>query len=319
MKRKLVMLLLTAALTASLAGCGGGAEESAPAPAASAETKTEDSAKEEEKAADSAKEEEKTEDSSESSGTFSLLDVDENMIDVGVYGNDSDGTELVFSMFTGPDGKNYVSLFGFDNKNNSGDVICGQYEASTEKDEDGDDWTYFDVTDVYTGDHFNLGVCERAETEEIAFFDKSGNVVEGKYLSAAETINYMGSAAGLLMNGGDSSSDSADSGKASDIKYVDGFYANSGNDDFMIFFYESSDGDMAYVNDGTNEAFAEYTVENAKTDDGTDFLLVTVGKLKLGYLEDGDDIYIVTDDGTTYAAGRLTEAEAEELHSIVND
>ena len=34
---------------------------------------------------------------------------------------------------------------------------------------------------------------------------------------------------------------------------------------------------------------------------------------------DGDDIYIVTDDGTTYAAGRLTEAEAEELHSIVNN
>ncbi len=32
----------------------------------------------------------------------------------------------------------------------------------------------------------------------------------------------------------------------------------------------------------------------------TDFLLVTVGKLKLGYLEDGDDIYIVTDDVSRY-------------------
>ena len=40
----------------------------------------------------------------------------------------------------------------------------------------------------------------------------------------------------------------------------------------MIFFYESSDGDVAYVNDSS-------------------------------------DTYIVTEDGNTYAAKSLTEAE----------
>ncbi len=104
---------------------------------------------------------------------------------------------------------------------------------------------------------------------------------------------------------------------ASDISYVDGFYANDGTKDFMIAFYESSDGDVAYVNDGENEAFAEYTVEEDTTDDGTAYLLVTVGGLKLGYIEDGDDIYLVDDEGSVYAAARLSEEEAEELHSIV--
>ncbi len=321
MKRKLITVLLAAALTASLlGGCGGKkAEEAAPA-----ETKTEEKAeaapekKEPAKEETAEAEEEKSDDSSSASGaSFTLLDVDESMIDVGAYGKSSEGLELVFSMFTGPDKNNYVSLFGFDNNGQSGDVICGQYQASTETDEDGDNWTYFDVTDVYTGKSFKLGVAERPETEEIFFFDENGEVVEGKYLSNSETITYMGTAAGLLMNGGDGSAEGGDSADASDVSYVDGFYANNGGDDFMIFFYESSKGDVAYINDGTNEAFAEYTVENAELDDGTPYLYVTVGSLSLGYYEEGDDVYLITEDGSVYAAAHLTEAEAEELHSVV--
>ncbi len=322
MKKKLVTMFLAVTLTVSmLSGCGGGkAEESAPAPV---ETETEEKAEEpasEEPAEKATSDENNNSNSSDTS--FTLLDVDENMIDVGAYGVSPDGLELVFTMFTGPDSNKYVSLMGFDNNNGGGNVICGQYEASTETDEDGDEWTYFDVSDVYSGNSFQLGVCERPETEEIFFFDENGEVIEGKFLTNAETINYMGSAAGLLMNGdsGSSGGGSAEGGNAnttSDISYVDGYYANSGSDDFMIFFYESSDGDVAYVNDGTNEAFAEYTVENAELDDGTPFLLVTVGNLQLGYISDGSDTYIVTEDGKSYAAKSLTEAEAEELHSIV--
>ncbi len=139
-----------------------------------------------------------TEESEEEDEGFSLLDVDENMVDVGAYAITEDKTELVFTMFTGPDQNKYVSLFVFDNDSDKGDVICGQYEASTEVDEDGDEWTYFDVDDVYTEKHFNLGVCERPQTDQICFFDEDGNVVEGKFLTASETINYMGSAASLI-------------------------------------------------------------------------------------------------------------------------
>ncbi len=111
--------------------------------------------------------------------------------------------------------------------------------------------------------------------------------------------------------------DSGDTEAASDVTYVDGFYANNGGKDFMIFFYETASGDLAYVNDGTDEAIAEYTVEEDSLDDGTTYLLVTVGNTKLGYYEEGNDIYLVDDEGSVYAAARLTEAEAEELHSMV--
>ena len=219
MKKKLLTLIMTTVLAAAmLAGCGDDKKEEASAPAetkaeeaapAAEETKEAEPAEaaeeepaeaaEEEPAEEAATEEAAADEGGEASdGSFSLLDVDDTMVDVGVYGSGEDGTELVFTMFTGPDQNKYVSLFGFDNNSGSGDVICGQYEASTEKDEDGDEWTYFDVTDVYTGQHFELGVCERPETEQVAFFDKDGNVIEGKFLSAGETIDYMGSAAALL-------------------------------------------------------------------------------------------------------------------------
>lgn len=103
---------------------------------------------------------------------------------------------------------------------------------------------------------------------------------------------------------------------ASDITYVDGFYANNGESDFMIAFYENAPGDVCYVNDGTNEVLAEYTVEEATLDDGTAYLLVTVGQTQLGYYEDGEDIYMVDTDGNVYAAGRLTEEEADTLYEM---
>ncbi|MBQ7581207.1 MAG: hypothetical protein IJU25_00130 [Lachnospiraceae bacterium] len=204
MKKKLITVLLTLALTASmLSACGG---KEAPAPEAKEEVTEEADVAEEEDAEEPAETEDYEEETEEVADTedadsdegFSLLDVDESMVQVGVYGTDNDGTELVFTMFKGPDGNDYVSLFGFDNNEQSGDVICGTYDATTETDEEGDDWTYFTVSDVYTGNEFNLGIGERPETGEVVFFDEEGNVIEGEYLSEADTINYMGSAAALI-------------------------------------------------------------------------------------------------------------------------
>ena len=81
--------------------------------------------------------------------------------------------------------------------------------------------------------------------------------------------------------------------------------------------YYIYDREGNYVMTETNEAIAEYVVENATLDDGTEYLLVTVGQTQLGYYEDGDDIYLVDDEGTVYAAGRLTEAEADEIYNAL--
>ena len=210
MKRKLLTILLAGVLTMSmLTACGGSKEEAAAE--ATEETAEETETTEATEEAEETEEAEATEDAGaaeedtaaaedtgSSDGSFSLLDVDESMVDVGAYGTDENGTEVVFTMFTGPDGNKYVSLFEFNNGDSSGDVICGTYEASTETDADGDEWTYFNVSDVYTGNTFQLGVCERPETQEVAFFNKSGTVIQGQFLTAADTINYMASAVNLL-------------------------------------------------------------------------------------------------------------------------
>ena len=106
-----------------------------------------------------------------------------------------------------------------------------------------------------------------------------------------------------------------------EMSYVDGLYAADGNGrDFVILFYESDEGDYAYVHDGTEEAIDQYTVENAELDDGTEYIEITVGGLSLGYVDDGDDVFIIDlSDGTIYAASHLTEDEAESFYSILND
>ena len=123
------------------------------------------------------------------------------------------------------------------------------------------------------------------------------------------------------MSYADDEDDDEDEDDNPELTYVDGLYANDGNGrDFVILFYTSDEGDYAYVHDGTEEAIAQYTVEDAELDDGTEFEEVTVGGLSIGYIDDGDDVYIVDlDDGTIYAAGHLTEDEAEGFYSILND
>ncbi len=121
-----------------------------------------------------------------------------------------------------------------------------------------------------------------------------------------------------IVDGMEAADTSATEGSTEGITFVDGFYANDGNgNDFMIAFYEGDAGDIAYLNDGTDEVFAEYTVEKAALDAGTEYLLVTVGNTQLGYVEDGEDLYLIDSEGTVYAAGRLSEEEADEIYEAV--
>ena len=109
--------------------------------------------------------------------------------------------------------------------------------------------------------------------------------------------------------------------EAAEVTYIDGYYANDGNgSDFMIFFYDANGVDVAYVNDGTAEAYSEYTAEAAQTEDGTEYVLVTVGGLQLGYLvADDGSVYIIDNSGNVYAASALTEEEANALYTVVTE
>lgn len=188
MKKKFVPVVVIALMVASLmTACGGKSKTETSAPAAETETETVTETEPEDEAEPS--------DSSESE-EFTLLDVSEDMIDVGIYAVGEDQMELVFSMFTIPDGTPMASLFGF-TADGYGDVICGTYTGESETDEDGIDWTVLIISDVYTGNDYSVGFGESGD--EVYLIDTDdGMPYEGEYLSASDTIDYMGAAVALM-------------------------------------------------------------------------------------------------------------------------
>ena len=200
MKKNITMILAMCLMAAAMTACGGNTDtaETTAAPAAdttaAAETEAEtEAAAEDTEAADAEAEEESAE---EESGDFTLLDVTADMISAGVYAVDENQNELVFTMFTEPSGTDMASLFVYA-PDGTGDVICGEYTAETETDEDNITWTSLDVTDVYTGNVFSIGFAE-SEDGQVYIIDTTGTVYEGQYLSADDTVVYMGTAVALL-------------------------------------------------------------------------------------------------------------------------
>ncbi len=322
MKKKLLAMLMSATLaSAMIAGCGGSgsdtateAESSTSTEESSEEASTEEASTEEASTEETETEETADEEVSEgntvgaaaenaAAGSFSLLDVSEDMIDVGAYGTDDNGAEIVFTMFTGPDGESYVSLFDF--ADGAGDVICGTYEAESEVDEDGDEWTYFSVSDAYTGNTYQLGVCERPSTEEVAFFNEDGDVIEGQFLTASETIDYMGSAAALLMD--DSTGETTDE------------TADATEDDEVIQQIKDM---MSYGFAGASEAGEEvYFAFNENGDEGI-LGIVENGEATflMGTMDDADGVVTITDattgDSLSFTYEETTDDEGEACLSL---
>lgn len=193
MKKKLTAILAMCMLAVTMAACGStdtADDYSEPDNVAAADVEDADAADDAEVADDTA------EADSSTSGEFTLLDVSSDMISTGVYAVDENQNELVFSMFTAPSGTPMASLFVY-SPDGSGDVICGTYTAETQQDENGTDWTLLNVSDVYTSQEFQIGFAENSDNQ-IYIMNAAGAVYEGQYLSADETVTYMGTAVALL-------------------------------------------------------------------------------------------------------------------------
>lgn len=201
MKKNITMILAMCLMAAAMTACGGSTDtaETTAAPAADTaaaadtEAEAETEAEEDDADAEADTEEESAE---EESGEFTLLDVTADMISAGVYAVDENQNELVFTMFTEPSGTDMASLFLYA-PDGTGDVICGEYTADVQTDEDNTTWTSLDVTDVYTGNVFSIGFAE-SEDGQVYIIDTTGTVYEGQYLSADDTVVYMGTAVALL-------------------------------------------------------------------------------------------------------------------------
>ena len=58
-------------------------------------------------------------------------------------------------------------------------------------------WTLLTVSDVYTEQEFEIGFAENTN-DQVYIMNSAGGVFEGQYLSADETVTYMGTAVALL-------------------------------------------------------------------------------------------------------------------------
>ena len=102
--------------------------------------------------------------------------------------------------------------------------------------------------------------------------------------------------------------------------YENGYYATDGNGtEFIILFYDVDGEDVAYLNDGTTDAYAKYASEIYEDEDGKEYVVVTIGEMGLTYFMEGEDLYIVDDDDNVYLAESLTEEEAEQIVSAVTE
>ncbi len=313
MKKRFLAVMAAAVLSVSvLAACGGAGGDKAAAPAQTEEKKEEPKAEEkkEEPKAEEKKEEAKAEDKSAEKPAVA----EKNASPTAAAGAAEDAEVVYVDGYYANNGESDMMLAFFE----VGDVdvayatdgeyeFWSQYTVEQATTDDGTEYLLVSFTDVDA----QLGYIEGDDGYYLV--DEDGNVYAAAQLTEEEA-NQLYDA---VQTGASAENENAVV-DTSDITYVDGYYANDGNgNDFIIAFYETPNGDVAYVNDGTDEVLAEYTVEDATTADGVDYSLVTVGNLKMGYVADGEDVLIITEDDEVYAAAPLEESEAEALVAAV--
>ncbi len=318
MRKKLLALLVAGVMGATiLTACGGGA-----APAA--ETKTEE--KKEEAKTEEKKEEPKAEEKKEEAPAEEKKEApktSEKTASPTAAAGVADDVEAVYvdGYYAATDGGDMMLAFY-----EVGDVdiayatdgeyeFWSQYTVEEAETPDGQPYYLVSFTDVETA----LGYIDNGDGTYY-LVDEDANVYEAAQLTEEQVSAIYDAvqtgADAAAGTGSDVAGETVDDAEAtSDITYVDGYYANDGaGNDFMIAFYEGAAGDVCYVNDGTSEVLAEYSVEDATMEDGTAYILVTVGQTQLGYVDDGTDVAIITEDGNVYAAAHLSEEEADALY-----
>lgn len=213
MKKKVISVILASMVALSLAACGGSSQPAATQEKTVVEEKKEEAApvvaeeKEETVAPETTVAEEAVsateadETVAEETGDFTILDVTTDLVDAGIYAVDESNTEYVITLFRDPDENPYISLM-LVNEDGSGDIICGAYDADSvttvPDEENGVDWTVFDITDVYTEEDCTIIFAE-GDDGSVAVTNADFSVImEGEYLSNEETINYMGAAVSFI-------------------------------------------------------------------------------------------------------------------------
>ncbi len=117
------------------------------------------------------------------------------------------------------------------------------------------------------------------------------------------------------------SDDSADS----EVVYMGGLYASDEECDANIALFKSSGTPIVIIQEGENIYYGEYTTEDAKLDDGTEYTKITVEGKTYGYHFDVDASgnvdaattgIIVDQDGKAHYAKQLDESVAMDMKEM---
>ncbi len=355
MKRRILAVLTAGVLSmAMLAGCGG----SAPAPAETTAAATEaaksaepaaeekkeettaeekkEEAVEEEKKEEAVEEEEKVEEAVAEAGTKKLppsatekasspmaaagiedeaeaAEVEPVYVD-GYYANNGKGSDMMLAFYEVGD----VDIaYATDGEYE----FWSQYTVEEAVTDEGNEYLLVSFTDVDA----QLGYVDNGDGEYYLVDENGETYLAGQLTEeeAEEIYNAVQNPpadpeAGDKANA-DAEETEADTADAEPV-FVDGYYANNGESDMMLAFFEVGDVDVAYATDGENEFVSQYTVEEAVTDEGNEYLLVSFTDVdaQLGYVDNGDgEYYLVDEEGKIYAAAQLTEEEVSTLYDIV--
>lgn len=189
MKKKVLSVIMASVMVLTLAACGKSSEVAAT---------PEETAVEEQEVASST---EAVETVAEEEADFTILDVTTDLVDAGIYAVDDSNTEYVITLFRDPSQNPYISMM-IVAEDGSGDIICGSYDAScisTVRDEEnGVDWTVFEITDVYTETECTIVFAEGDDGSVAVANEDFSVTMEGEYLSNEDAITYMGAAVSFI-------------------------------------------------------------------------------------------------------------------------
>ena len=107
-----------------------------------------------------------------------------------------------------------------------------------------------------------------------------------------------------------------------DVVYMGGLYASDEECDANIALFKSAGIPIVIIQEGENIYYGEYTTEDAKLDDGTEYIKITVEGKTYGYHFDEDENgnidttgIIVDQDGKSHFAKALDESVAMDMKS----
>ena len=201
MKKKVISVFMTSMVALSLVACGGSSQPATTPETSVVKEDTTPGVEEEEVAVEETNVEETDEAIVEEVADFTILDVTTDLVDAGIYAVDDNNTEYVITLFRDPDDNTYISLMQVA-ADGSGDLICGAYDGDSvttvPDEENGVDWTVFDIIDVYTETECTIVFAE-GDDGSVAISNADFSIImEGQYLSEEETITYMGAAVSYI-------------------------------------------------------------------------------------------------------------------------